>query len=227
MGKQYPALGSSYALRAYLPNIIQYGMLRMDVPIIQVLAGTAAVAMYAVALPFAEALLLLPVTVGLVMFPQVTSGTVGKTATTRIGLTVLAATTVLAAAVALAVPVAVPVPHGLVFHGSVAVIWAMLPGLAIFSIARTVQTYLTGTDDLKPVIIASAAGAVTGLVSLFALTGGVGAVGAGAAELGRLRGFFRGHAGALARPRCVPRPRCGGFAIRRAAGDEFSRRGFR
>ena len=201
-------------------------MLRMDVPIIQGLAGTAAVAMYAVALPFAEALLLLPVTVGLVMFPQATSGTVGKTATTRIGLTVLAATTVLAAAVALAVPVAVPVLYGPAFHGSVAVIWAMLPGLAIFSIARTVQTYLTGTDDLKPVIIASAAGAVTGLVSLFALTG----------ELGRLA------PGRLTRPptwlfpwscwrACASQvrsaPSCGGFAIRRAAGHEFSRRGFR
>jgi O-antigen ligase/O-antigen/teichoic acid export membrane protein len=173
---------SGYALRAYLPNIIQYGMLRMDVPIIQVLAGTAAVAMYAVALPFAEALLLLPVTVGLVMFPRVTSGSVGKHATVRIGLTVLAATTMLAAAVALAVPVAVPALYGSAFHGSVAVIWAMLPGLTIFSVARTVQTYLTGTDDLKPVIIAAAAGAATGLVSLFALTGKLGAVGAGAAD---------------------------------------------
>jgi O-antigen ligase/O-antigen/teichoic acid export membrane protein len=173
---------SGYALRAYLPNIIQYGMLRMDVPIIQVLAGTAAVAMYAVALPFAEALLLLPVTVGLVMFPRVTSGSVGRTATVRIGLTVLAATTVLAAAVALAVPVVVPALYGAAFHGSVAVIWTMLPGLTIFSIARTVQTYLTGTDDLKPVIIASATGAATGLISLFALTGKWGAVGAGAAD---------------------------------------------
>lgn len=173
---------SGYALRAYLPNIIQYGMLRMDVPIIQILAGTAAVAMYAVALPFAEALLLLPVTVGLVMFPRVTSGSVGKSATIRIGLTVLAATTVLAAAVALVVPVAVPALYGPAFHGSVAVIWAMLPGLAIFSMPRTVQTYLTGTDDLWPVIIAAAAGAATGLVSLFALTGTLGAVGAGAAD---------------------------------------------
>ena len=135
---------SSYALRAYLPNIIQYGMLRMDVPIIQVLAGTAAVAMYAVALPFAEALLLLPVTVGLVICPQVTSGTVGKTATTRIGLTVLAATVLLAAAIALAVPSGrtCPLPPGVPSLGG----WIsqMLPGLAIFSIARTVQTYLTG-----------------------------------------------------------------------------------
>ena len=42
----------SYALRAYLPNLVQYGMLRMDVPVIQVLAGTTAVALYTVALPF-------------------------------------------------------------------------------------------------------------------------------------------------------------------------------
>ena len=45
---------SGYAFRAYLPNLAQYGMLRMDVPVIQVLAGTTAVALYAIALPVAE-----------------------------------------------------------------------------------------------------------------------------------------------------------------------------
>ena len=70
----------SYAFRAYLPNLAQYGMLRMDVPIIQVLAGTSAVALYAVALPIGEALLLLPTAVALVIFPRVTSGAVGRRA---------------------------------------------------------------------------------------------------------------------------------------------------
>lgn len=173
---------SGYALRAYLPNVIQYGMLRMDVPVIQVLAGTTAVALYAVALPFAEALLLLPVAVGLVLFPQVTSGAVGEAAAGRIRIMVLATTAALAGGIAVAIPVIVPRLYGSAFHGSVAVIWCMLPGLVIFSAARTTQTYLAGTDNLRPVVIASVAGLVTGVVALLALTARYGAIGAGIAD---------------------------------------------
>jgi O-antigen/teichoic acid export membrane protein/O-antigen ligase len=173
---------SGYALRAYLPNVVQYGMLRMDVPIIQVLAGTTAVALYAVALPFAEALLLLPVTVGLVLFPQVTSGTVDRAAASRVGATVLAATAALAVAIAVAIPAIVPHLYGPAYNGSVGVIWCMLPGLVIFSAARTTQTYLAGTDNLRPVVVASLAGVAAGLVSLLALVARFGAVGAGIAD---------------------------------------------
>ena len=76
---------TSYAGRAYLPNLAQYGMLRMDVPIVQALAGTTAVALYAVALPVAEGVMLLPTAVALVIFPRVTSGIVGQADSERIG----------------------------------------------------------------------------------------------------------------------------------------------
>jgi O-antigen/teichoic acid export membrane protein len=172
----------SYALRAYLPNLVQYGMLRMDVPVIQVLAGTTAVAMYAVALPFAEALLLLPVAVGLVMFPQVTSGEVDRAATQRIAAAVMITTAALAAVIAVAAPIVVPDLYGSPYRDSVTVVWSMLPGLIIFSTARTTQTYLSGTDNLRPVVIAAAAGVTAGLISLLALVPRFGAVGAGAAD---------------------------------------------
>ncbi len=159
----------SYALRAYLPNLVQYGMLRMDVPVIQILAGTTAVALYAVALPFAEALLLLPVAVGLVMFPQVTSGVVNRAATQRIAVAVMITTTALAAAVAVAAPIVVPVLYGSPYRDSVTVVWSMLPGLIIFSAARTTQTYFSGTDNLRPVVMAAAAGVTAGLITLLAL----------------------------------------------------------
>ena len=173
---------SGYSLRAYLPNIAQYGMLRMDVPVIQVLAGTNAVALYAVALPFAEAMLLLPIAVSLVMFPQVTSGTLSRKATGDISAAVFAGTAVLAGVAALIVPIAVPLIYGSAFRGSVLVIWCMLPGVVIFGAGRTVQTYLAATDRLGPVILAAGAGIVVGLVSLVTLSPRFGAAGAGAAD---------------------------------------------
>ena len=172
----------SYALRAYLPNLVQYGMLRMDVPVIQVLAGTTAVALYTVALPFAEALLLLPVAVGLVLFPQVTSGTVNRAATQRIAVAVMIATTALAAAIAVATPIVIPVLYGSPYRDSVAVVWSMLPGLVIFSAARTTQTYFSGTDNLRPVVMAAVAGVIAGLIALLALVFRFGAMGAGVAD---------------------------------------------
>jgi O-antigen/teichoic acid export membrane protein/O-antigen ligase len=172
----------SYALRAYLPNLVQYGMLRMDVPVIQVLAGTTAVALYTVALPFAEALLLLPVAIGLVLFPQVTSGAVNRAATQRIAIAVIITTTALAVAIAVAAPIVVPVLYGSPYRDSVTVVWSMLPGLVIFSAARTTQTYFSGTDNLRPVVLAAVAGITAGLVALLALVFRFGALGAGIAD---------------------------------------------
>lgn len=179
----------SYALRAYLPNLAHYGMLRMDVPIIQLLAGSTAVALYAVALPVAEGLLLLPAAVALVIFPRVTSGAVDRTAADRISRAVLAATAGLAAVVALAAPAAMPLIYGAPYAGSVAVIWCMLPGLVMFSSGRTLQAYLAATDLLRPVIIATAVGVVINLALLLALTPRFGAAGAGVADSAGYVGF--------------------------------------
>jgi len=172
----------SYARQAYLPNAAQYGMLRMDVPLIELLAGTTAVALYAVALPLAEGLMLLPIAVTLVLFPKVTAGTVDRGASVRIAWAVVGGTLALAAVIGLAAPVFVPLAYGHAYRGSVAVVWWMLPGLVIFSAGRTAQTYLSATDRMRHVTMASAAGVGAGLVALIVLAPSYGAAGAGAAD---------------------------------------------
>jgi O-antigen/teichoic acid export membrane protein/O-antigen ligase len=179
-----------YACRAYLPNVAQYGMLRMDVPIIGLLAGTSAVALYAVALPVAEGVMLLPTAVALVMFPGVTSGAVGRAEASRIGQAVVAATALLAGAVALAAPVAIPAVYGGPYRGAVTVVWCMLPGLVCFSVGRTPQAYLAATDRLNRVILATATGIAAGLVGLLVLGPRFGAAGAGAADSLGYLGFM-------------------------------------
>ena len=172
----------SYAARSYLPNLAQYGLLRLDVPVIQVLAGSTAVALYAVALPVGEALLLIPSAVALVIFPRVTAGAVGTKAADRIGRTVFFSTAILAAAMALSAPVIISVLYGAEYSGSVAVIWWMLPGLVIFSGSRPVQAYLAATDKLRLIIVATAAGLTACLAGLLLLTSRFGALGAAAAD---------------------------------------------
>jgi O-antigen/teichoic acid export membrane protein/O-antigen ligase len=172
----------SFAIRTYLPNLVQYGMLRLDVPLIQMFAGATAVAVYAVALPLAEGLLLLPTAVGLVMFPAVTSGAVDARATARIARTVFAAAAASAAVAAAAAPVLIPAVYGQPYSGAVPVIWAMLPGLVLFSAGRSIQPYLAAVGLLRPVIAATVTGAMVNVALLVALTPHYAAVGAGAAD---------------------------------------------
>jgi O-antigen/teichoic acid export membrane protein/O-antigen ligase len=179
----------SYAFRAYLPNLAHYGMLRMDVPLIQLLAGSTAVALYSVALPVAEGLLLLPTAVALVIFPQVTSGAVNQESAQKIARVVLIGTAGLAALIALAAPTLMPAIYGTPYRGSVTVIWCMLPGLVLFSSSRTLQAYLAAADLLRPVITATALGLVINLGLLLVLTPRFGAAGAGASDSAGYLGF--------------------------------------
>jgi O-antigen/teichoic acid export membrane protein len=172
----------SYAFRAYFPNLVQYGMLRMDVPLIQILAGTTAVAMYAVALPIAEILMLIPTAAALVIFPRVTAGAVDTAAAARIGRTVFLTSTAFAAVTALAAPVLIPAVYGARYRNSVDVVWCMLPGLVLFSAVRVRQAYLAATDQLRQAIMATAAAAAACLACLIALAPRFGAAGAGAAD---------------------------------------------
>jgi O-antigen ligase len=172
----------SYAVRAYLPNLAQYGMLRIDLPIIQILAGTTAVAMYAVALPIGEVLLLFPTAVALAIFPRVTSGAVDRVAANRIGRTVFFAAAMLSAATALTVPIMIPRLYGVAYRGSIPVVWWMLPGLVIFSGGRIIQAYLAATDKLRLVIMATVAGVAACLTGLVFLSPQFGAAGAAVAD---------------------------------------------
>ncbi|MFJ3305923.1 O-antigen ligase family protein [Streptomyces sp. NPDC086549] len=172
----------SFAIRAYLPNLVHYGMLRLDVPVIQMLAGATAVAVYAVALPLAEGLFLLSTTVALVMFPAVTSGAVDARAAARIARTVFAAAALCAVLAAAAAPVLIPAVYGRQYSGAVPVIWALLPGLVLFSAGRSIQPYLAAAGLLRPVITATVIGAMVNIALLGALTPHYGAVGAGVAD---------------------------------------------
>ncbi|WP_370149082.1 O-antigen ligase family protein [Streptacidiphilus sp. EB129] len=214
-----------FAIKAYLPNVLHYGMLRLDVPVIQLLAGAGAVALYAVALPVAEGLSLLPTAVALVLFPQVTSGAVDARAATRIAGTVFAATAVAAAVVAVGVPVLIPAIYGQPYARAAWVVWAMLPGLVLFGAGRSLQAYLAATDRLRPVITATGAGAAVNLALLVALTPSYGAVGAAAADsagylvfavvigryarLGTRAGRLRARSGAAVRALRAARPSAG------------------
>jgi O-antigen/teichoic acid export membrane protein len=150
--------------------------------VIQILAGATAVAVYAVALPLAEGLFLLSTAVALAMFPAVTSGAVDARGAARIARTVFAAAAAAAVVAAVAAPILIPAVYGRPFSGAVPVIWALLPGLVLFSAGRSIQPYLSAAGLLRPVVVATVIGAMVNIALLVSLTPRHAAVGAAVAD---------------------------------------------
>ncbi|MET8836606.1 O-antigen ligase family protein [Micromonospora sp. NPDC004540] len=171
----------SSARRAYLPNLAQFGMIRLQVPVIQLLVGASAVGVYSVALSLAEVLLIIPIAVSLVLIPPVANGQADWRSVVRLGGRTLLVTSVGAAALALAAPYVVPLLYGHEFDGAVATVWALLPGVAVFALARVGQSYLTATDRPAATVVAAVAATAVGLAAMAVLVPRLDAVGAGLA----------------------------------------------
>ncbi|MCM0678498.1 O-antigen ligase family protein, partial [Micromonospora phytophila] len=169
----------SSARRAYLPNLAQFGMIRTQIPVIQLLVGASAVGVYSVALALAEVLLIIPIAVSLVLVPMVANGGATWRSVARLGLRTLLITAVGAGVLAAAGPVVVPLLYGHHFAPAVPVLWALLPGVAFFALARVAQSYLTAMDRPAATAAAAVAGALVGLAGMALLVPRYGATGAG------------------------------------------------
>ncbi|MGY4909859.1 O-antigen ligase family protein [Micromonospora aurantiaca (nom. illeg.)] len=174
----------AFARRAYLPNLAQFAMGRSQVPVIQLLAGSGTVGVYAVALPIAETLLILPVALSFLLMPAVATGGADWRRVARMGGCTLLISAVVAVALAAGAPVAIPLLFGAEFEAAVPVLWALLPGLTVLALGRTVQTYLSAIDRPGALTLAAVTGSLAGLVVLVLLTPRLGAVAAGLAVSG-------------------------------------------
>ncbi|MGN9813136.1 O-antigen ligase family protein [Micromonospora sp. BQ11] len=171
----------SSARRAYLPNLAQFGMIRTQVPVIQLLVGASAVGVYSVALALAEVLLIIPIAVSLVLVPTVANGAASWRSVARLGVRTLLLTAVGAGLLAAAGPTVVPLLYGHHFAPAVPVLWALLPGVAVFALARVAQSYLTAVDRPAATTVAAVTAALVGLGGMAVLVPRFGAVGAGLA----------------------------------------------
>lgn len=150
---------ASYALRSNVAGIALLLLLRIDVPIIQLLAGPREVGLYAVVLPMAESLLLVSTAVNLVVLPGVASGIVDRERALVIAGGAVAVASFGAVVIAVAAPLVVPLLFGQAFAPSVGILLIMLPGVVVFTAARAWHVYLLGVGELRT----PAVGAVAGL----------------------------------------------------------------
>ena len=159
-------------------SILQLAMLRVPTPLVSALAGAAAAGELAVALPFVEALLVLPVAAGAVLLPTYGRAVVTRRAVLGHASRVAALTAVLSLALVVAAPAAVPWIYGHEYTGAARLVQVMAPAAIVFTFARVLQSALQARSRFRPITAAAAAGVVTLLAVEVGLSEALGSLGA-------------------------------------------------
>jgi O-antigen/teichoic acid export membrane protein len=131
-----------YALSTNASGVALLVLLKLDVPLIQTLAGSRQVGLYAVAVPMAESLLLLSTVIGVVLLPNSAAGLVDHRRAVSIAQLAMFAAALVALVLAVAAPLLVTTVFGDMYAGAVPLLWALLPGLVLLTAGRTLQTHL-------------------------------------------------------------------------------------
>lgn len=171
-----------YALTANLSGVVLLVLLRLDVPLIQVMAGSREVGLYAIALPMAESLLLISTVVGLVLLPDSASGRVDHRRAVTIAQLATAASGLAAVVLAVAAPAIVVILFGDAYAESVPILWALLPGLVLLTAGRTLQVHLMANRAFSAPTAGAAAALVVCLLLELILIPRLGAMGAAIAS---------------------------------------------
>jgi O-antigen/teichoic acid export membrane protein len=170
-----------YSLRGYAAALFAFIALRVDLLIIQYMLGTEHSGHYSVAVALADAVYLLPVTVGTILFPQL-SGMTNETekwkfarkVATVVGFVMM----VLALLASLTATAIVKFLYGYAFLPAVPAFIALMPGVVILSVNSLLMNYLASAGMPSIVVYSSLMAAMTNVGLNFALIPELGIVGA-------------------------------------------------
>lgn len=136
-----------FALPSYLGNLTQFLNYRLDVFVVSIFAGAAAVGRYTLATSLAQLLWLLSNAAASVLLPKVAAGGAGDTAphTARVTRLTLSASIVSGLLLAAFASYALPLLYGERFRPSVAALLCLLPGVVAFSTVNVLAAYIGGS----------------------------------------------------------------------------------
>lgn len=135
--------GISYGLRAYLATLLSFMLSRAGGVLLGFQSDTVEMGHLSIALQLADFMIMLPATVGLVLFPRLVGTTEGRGKLTFKIVKVIGVLMMLACLVAwfFADPL-IPMVFGNDFSGSVPVFRLMLPGVMALSLISVISQYL-------------------------------------------------------------------------------------
>ena len=156
-----------YAGKAYIVTLFGYGVSRVGVLFLEHYAGKSEIGIYSVALQLADALVIIPSTTALVLFPNLVKSDIqdqyacALSVAWRTGLIMLA----LCFSIGVAAYWLIPMLFGDAFAPAVYVLWWMLPGVPALSITTIISQYLAAQGMPWGIILAWIAGLLLLVVS--------------------------------------------------------------
>jgi O-antigen/teichoic acid export membrane protein len=143
-----------YGARAYTAALLAYLIVRSDMLLVNSLRGTAEAGIYSIAVQVADLIYLLPMSIGMVLFPRLTRHSEGDpvfamkvTRHTAFLLFLLCA-----AAAILARP-AVQLLYGPSFTPAVSALWWLLPGIWAYGVANQISAQLASSGMPLPAVL--------------------------------------------------------------------------
>ena len=176
---------SGYGLRLYPASVGTFFGYRADVFLLGWLIGSSSeIGIYSVAVSLAELVFNVPDSIGTVLFPRVAAMSRDDAdrlapSMSRVTVLVTAAAAVLLAPVA-AVALAVFLPA---FLPGIVPLVVILPGIVSLSVAKVLTSYLSGTEQLRPVAVAAIVSLAVNVAANIVLIPTAGITGAAAASL--------------------------------------------
>ena len=138
---------ATFALPSYLANSAQFLNYRLGIFIVSVFAGVASVGRFTLAVSLAQLLWLLSNSAASVLLPKIAASSDLKESvqhTNRVARLSLWASIVGALALGAFASLAIPLLYGEAFRQSIAALWWILPGVAVFSLVNILASYLAG-----------------------------------------------------------------------------------
>ncbi|HEX6283847.1 MAG TPA: polysaccharide biosynthesis C-terminal domain-containing protein [Pyrinomonadaceae bacterium] len=148
-GTRNPIRGAfSFALPCYLGNLTQFLNYRLDLFILGVLAGYAAVGRYTLAVSLGQLIWLLSTSAASVLLPKIAASAHGSSDaiqnTNRLNRLIFTASVISALLLGVAASQAIPLLYGEAFWPSFPALVLILPGIAVFSTVNILAAYIAG-----------------------------------------------------------------------------------
>lgn len=135
--RRYAGDAVGYGMKSHLGWLAEILNYRLDMLILQALAGPLALGLYSVAVSVAETLWLVPSCVSVVLLPKLTqSPEIRSRATPAICRLISVLAVAAAGAMALAAPLLLPLLYGERFRPALGPLVVLLPGVAVYSVVR-------------------------------------------------------------------------------------------
>lgn len=170
----------SVGLGGYLSNVALLLLLRLDIPLLQVVSSPAQVGLYATVLPMGEAILLIPAALTLVVLPRRASGELSRLRLVELSRVIALVAVLGAATGAVMAPWLVPVVFGPDFAAASGVLVAMLPGIAALAASRPLYLDLIATRRFGSATITAVVALIVAVPLKISLISSMGAVGGAA-----------------------------------------------